>query len=98
MDHTLADQHECRVTPARGSGVGRNRRNGQRGEGVSRSPCTAAGLSRPPTARRTPMTRSLPRPAPHAPPRRRDAVRADLLASLVVFLVAVPLSLGIALA
>ena len=44
------------------------------------------------------MTRSLPRPAQHSPPRRRDAVRADVLASLVVFLVAVPLSLGIALA
>ncbi|TWF82478.1 carbonic anhydrase [Pseudonocardia hierapolitana] len=44
------------------------------------------------------MTTSLPRPAQHAPPRRRDAVRADVLASLVVFLVAVPLSLGIALA
>jgi carbonic anhydrase len=44
------------------------------------------------------MTTSLPRPAQHAPPRPRDAVRADVLASLVVFLVAVPLSLGIALA
>jgi carbonic anhydrase len=44
------------------------------------------------------MTTSLPRPAQHAPPRRGDAVRADVLASLVVFLVAVPLSLGIALA
>jgi carbonic anhydrase len=44
------------------------------------------------------MTRSVPRPAQHAPPRRRDAVRTDVLASLVVFLVAVPLSLGIALA
>jgi carbonic anhydrase len=44
------------------------------------------------------MTRSLPRPSQHAPPRRRDTVRADVLASLVVFLVAVPLSLGIALA
>jgi carbonic anhydrase len=45
------------------------------------------------------MTASPPRPAQHAPPRRLvDAVRADVLASLVVFLVAVPLSLGIALA
>src|SRR5688500_305505 len=44
------------------------------------------------------MTTSLPRPAQHAPPRRRDTLRADVLASLVVFLVAVPLSLGIALA
>ncbi len=45
------------------------------------------------------MTTSLPRPSQHAPPRRRrDTVRADVLASLVVFLVAVPLSLGIALA
>jgi carbonic anhydrase len=44
------------------------------------------------------MTTSLPRSVQHAPPRRRDAVRADVLASLVVFLVAVPLSLGIALA
>jgi carbonic anhydrase len=44
------------------------------------------------------MTRSLPRPAQQAPPRRGGAVRADVLASLVVFLVAVPLSLGIAFA
>lgn len=44
------------------------------------------------------MTTSLPRPSQHAPPRRRDTLRADVLASLVVFLVAVPLSLGIALA
>ncbi|MHA6622033.1 SulP family inorganic anion transporter [Pseudonocardia sp. DLS-67] len=44
------------------------------------------------------MTTSPPRPAQHAPPRRGDALRADVLASLVVFLVAVPLSLGIALA
>ncbi|GAA5119616.1 SulP family inorganic anion transporter [Pseudonocardia adelaidensis] len=44
------------------------------------------------------MTTSLPRPVQLAPPRRTDAVRADVLASLVVFLVAVPLSLGIALA
>ncbi|TQM14046.1 SulP family inorganic anion transporter [Pseudonocardia kunmingensis] len=44
------------------------------------------------------MTTSPPRPDQHSPPRRRDTVRADVLASLVVFLVAVPLSLGIALA
>jgi carbonic anhydrase len=50
------------------------------------------------------MTTSPPRPTParpaqHAPPARRgETLRADLGASLVVFLVAVPLSLGIALA
>jgi carbonic anhydrase len=46
------------------------------------------------------MTTSPPRPVlDAAPPRRRgETLRADVLASLVVFLVAVPLSLGIALA
>jgi carbonic anhydrase len=44
------------------------------------------------------MIASPPQLAQHSPPRRRDVVRADVLASLVVFLVAVPLSLGIALA
>src|SRR5205823_4661930 len=80
--------------------IGRNRRNGQRKEGVPRSPCTAAGCPDVDCSEFS-MTTSPPRPAQpaqHAPPRRRDAVRADLLASLVVFLVAVPLSLGIALA
>jgi carbonic anhydrase len=44
------------------------------------------------------MITSPPQLAHHTPPRLRDVVRADVLASLVVFLVAVPLSLGIALA
>lgn len=44
------------------------------------------------------MTASPPHPALCTAARRRDVVRADVLASLVVFLVAVPLSLGIALA
>jgi carbonic anhydrase len=44
------------------------------------------------------MIASPPQLAHHTPPRLRDVVRADVLASLVVFLVAVPLSLGIALA
>jgi carbonic anhydrase len=44
------------------------------------------------------MTASPPRPDQHSPPGRGHTLRADLLASLVVFLVAVPLSLGIALA
>lgn len=38
------------------------------------------------------------RPSQHAPPGRWGSARADLRASVVVFLIAVPLSLGIALA
>ncbi|OZM76307.1 carbonic anhydrase [Pseudonocardia sp. MH-G8] len=63
---------------------------------VPRSPRTAAGP--PDVCPETEMTTSPPRPAQHSPPHRRDTLRADVLASLVVFLVAVPLSLGIALA
>ncbi|WP_214369421.1 SulP family inorganic anion transporter [Pseudonocardia sp. H11422] len=45
------------------------------------------------------MAASTPDPSQHAPPGRRlDILRADVGASVVVFLVAVPLSLGIALA
>ena len=44
------------------------------------------------------MIDSPPQLVQRTPPRGRDVVRADVLASLVVFLVAVPLSLGIALA
>jgi carbonic anhydrase len=58
-----------------------------------------ASPPQPPAFRSASRGRGRPpgRPAQHAPP-RWERLRADLGASLVVFLVAVPLSLGIALA